>query len=382
MSSQYAQLPAEVRAHESARGDVIRELLVWLATVWPPGRAMDPAVWFHRFADIYAEKTTMAQLEAVLLASWSVDAALRSQGADDVSAGEIIPIMLASVDGVGRPVLGQAYASAGVVGGAVAGAVDAGESPTVALSQAWRSAGLSLAVATQTMVSDSSRAAKSVRMLSRNSSWVRVLTPPSCSRCAVLAGKTFASAMADFNRHPGCDCTQMPAVGRNSPMVSKLSYSADDYFHSLSTAQQDRIFTKAGAKAIRDGADVAQVVNSRRGMTLASDAPGARRSVTTEGITKRGWASRYLRESYGAKLQKQPGSRYQRMDKPRLMPEQIYRIAGGDRDRALSLLHSNGYLTDASPSLGGGVSYFPRDAEIALATDRARRRLQRRGVAA
>lgn len=382
MRSQYAHLSAEVRDLENARADVIRELLVWVASIWPPGRAMDPAVWFQRFADVYAEKATMAQLEAAILAGWSVDAALASQGVRSAGAGELSPMMLASVDGAGRPVLGQAYASAGIVGGAVEDAMEAGESATVARAQAWRSAGLSIALATQTMVSDASRAAKSVRMLSRNASWVRVLTPPSCSRCAVLAGKTFVSAMADFNRHPGCDCTQMPVVGNKSPLASKLSYSPDDYFHSLSPTAQDRIFTKAGAQAIRDGADVSQVVNARRGMSPASVAPGARRSVTTEGITKRGWAARYLRESYGAKLQKQPGSRYRRIDRPRLMPEQIYRIAGGDRDRALSLLHANGYLVDASPGLHGGVSYFPRDAEIDLATDRAKKRLQTRGAAA
>lgn len=39
-------------------------------------------------------------------------------------------------------------------------------------------------------------------------------------------------------------------------------------------------------------------------MKTVTDKFGYRTSVTDEGTTKRGWASKYLREGYNAKLQK------------------------------------------------------------------------------
>jgi hypothetical protein len=52
------------------------------------------------------------------------------------------------------------------------------------------------------------------------------------------------------------------------------------------------------------------------------------------------------------------------------MPEEIYRIAGDDRDLALSLLHKNGFLTDATPDLGGKWSWAKRDPEVLAAKRR------------
>ena len=58
------------------------------------------------------------------------------------------------------------------------------------------------------------------------------------------------------------------------------------------------------------------------------------------------------------------GGRYRRTSVARLMPEEIYRIAGDDRDLALALLHKNGFLTDATPDLSGKWSWAKRDPEI------------------
>jgi hypothetical protein len=46
-----------------------------------------------------------------------------------------------------------------------------------------------------------------------------------------------------------------------------LRFDPNAYFRSLSTQDQDRIFTNAGAQALRDGADMGRVVNARRGMS-------------------------------------------------------------------------------------------------------------------
>lgn len=380
MINPYEGLPASVGAYESARADIIRDLLISLGYMWAPNRPMDPVQWFNRFGERYAERVRRAQIEAALLAEWSVDNALVEQGVAASGATSLAAEAFAGTDGSHRPVLGQAYAFAGQVGGAVEGARVQGGDTSVALAEAWERAGASLMLATQTIISDTARSAKSVAMLERNTGWVRVLTPPSCSRCAVLAGKYFKSAMANFPRHPGCDCTQMPVADRDSFEFRAAFTGPGDYFESLDRAEQDKIFTKAGAQAIRDGADINQVVNARRGMKTVTDKFGYRTSVTDEGTTKRGWASKYLREGYNAKLQKTRGSRYRRVNRPRLSPEAIYNMADGDRDIALNLLHKNGYFTDASVSLDGAKSYYPRDAEMQMVAERVQSKLRTRGV--
>lgn len=109
------------------------------------------------------------------------------------------------------------------------------------------------------------------------------------------------------------------------------------YFDGLSEAEQDRIFTQAGARAIRDGADMSQVVNARRGMFTAG-----RRRLTRESITRFGVA--------------RPG---------RLMPEQIYTQAG-TRDEAITLLRQHGYLR-AAPARSARSTLVPPQPAAATA---------------
>lgn len=157
----------------------------------------------------------------------------------------------------------------------------------------------------------------------RVTGYTRMLNPPSCSRCAVLAGKFFRWN-AGFERHPRCDCRHVPTTEARS---DDLTTDPDSYFASLSGSEQDRIFTKAGAQAIRDGADVAQVVNARKGMFTAQ-VGGRNVLVSTEGTTRRGLASR---------------RRTGRNMSARLMPESIY-SAARSRDEALRMLRLHGYI--------------------------------------
>lgn len=100
----------------------------------------------------------------------------------------------------------------------------------------------------------------------RGMGYARMLNPPSCARCAVLAGKWYGWNRG-FLRHPGCDCIHIPSP---ESLSDHYVTSPTEYFESLSTEQQDRIFTKTGARAIRDGADVARVVNvQQRGLGTA-----------------------------------------------------------------------------------------------------------------
>jgi hypothetical protein len=217
-----------------------------------------------------------------------------------------------------------------------------------------------------TQVADAGRVADEVALCARSqlAGYVRVLSLPSCSRCVILGGKFF-EWNAGFFRHENCDCVHVAA---ESPEAAEpLLTEPKTYFDSLSVEEQDRIFTKAGAEAIRLGSDIAQVVNARKGarglsapgrVTAAevkilrggrqrghlekTNVFGQQLNITNQGATVRGLAGRRLgaRES-GIRL---PGSRYRSAKAPRLMPEAIFQIAGQDRDEAVRLLKRNGYL--------------------------------------
>ena len=98
---------------------------------------------------------------------------------------------------------------------------------------------------------------------------------------------------------------------------------------------------KAGAEAIRLGADMNQVVNARRGVEKAQ--VGGREVLTTrEGMTRLGEASKRMGASqFGRKR----GHRYLfAKDRVRLMPETILDLAD-DREHAVEMLRTFGYLT-------------------------------------
>jgi hypothetical protein len=102
--------------------------------------------------------------------------------------------------------------------------------------------------------------------------------------------------------------------------------SPKDVFDAMTDAQKRKAFGEKAVEAIEAGSDIAQVVNARRGMTTATR---YRKTVkaTTEGQTKRGFSRKRRRN--GA---------------IRLMPEEVMRIAGDDREKAVYLLKRNGYL--------------------------------------
>jgi hypothetical protein len=155
----------------------------------------------------------------------------------------------------------------------------------------------------------------------RTQRYVRVLTPPSCSRCIVLAGK-FYRWNEGFLRHPMCDCRHLPVTVADSD-----SFLADpaDYFDSLEPDQQDEVFGHANAQAIRDGADISRVVNAAgSGQTWTADDG---RRYTRAGTAQR---RRPKNSAVGPVL--------------RPTPNQIYRDARGNRDEAVRLLREFRYI--------------------------------------
>lgn len=211
----------------------------------------------------------------------------------------------------------------------------------------------------QTQVADAARTATQTWMTGNNvEGYVRMLNPPSCDRCIVQAGKWF-KWNAGFDRHPGDDCVHIPAREAD---YGDFRLSPDKYFHSLTKAEQDRIFGEGNAEAIRLGADVGQVVNAKRGMTKASDllgkgaasagvrATGKEQLFTLEGTTRFGMFGRqagdagYTATRTGRRQGYVANQVVRRTKRARLMPESVIDMADGDRAEAIRLLKLYGYL--------------------------------------
>jgi hypothetical protein len=171
--------------------------------------------------------------------------------------------------------------------------------------------------------------------------YVRMLQPPSCARCAVLAGRRYRRAKA-FDRHLNCDCRHIPVAEDSDDWTT----NPKTYFRSLSVPEQDRVFTEAGARAIRDGADISQVVNAEKGVSVVS-AYGREVLRTLEGTTRRGIAGQRLQAEGFAKTTGLKSQRYAHSRTPRLMPDEIYRLAdelGWDRAETLRQLRRFAYI--------------------------------------
>lgn len=149
------------------------------------------------------------------------------------------------------------------------------------------------------LVQDAARAAEQVATAVRPDIYhVRYVSPPCCSRCAVLAGRVYRWSQG-FERHPGCDCVMLPTTVAAPFAQDPEQLVRDGQVHGLS---------KADLRAVEGGADLSRVVNVRR------RAAG-------------------LRES---------GRVLSRAGKP--TPEAIYRAAGDDRAAAIELLRQHGYV--------------------------------------
>lgn len=191
----------------------------------------------------------------------------------------------------------------------------------------------------KTALSDTGRQSVALGMGTRRcGGYMRALVGKTCARCAVLAGALYWSEQA-FQRHPQCDCQHIPY--RDTPN-EKYLVNGTEYFESLSEAEQDSVFGKAGAEAIRNGADLNQVVNARRGMKRAQ-VFGKDLLVTSEGMTRRGLAYSRLRDRRLGDV-KLPGQRYAQARAPRMMPESIREVAGTNQTLYLDLLKRHGYI--------------------------------------
>lgn len=284
---------------------------------------------WDQLSPLLVQAVSASQQDAAALADDYVAAVIEAEGATSAAAGRINASAFAGQASDGRSLLSLLYQP--VIDWKVR--LLAGQS----MQDAARGSMASALRITSTQVADAGRGATGVSMAGNRTiqGYVRVVQPPACARCVILAGKEYGWN-AGFQRHPHCDCIHLPttlvAHGRGHGFIDP-----GDYFHGLSRAEQDRAFGVAGARAVRDGGDINAIVNARRGMYTA-DAYGRRVAATREGTTRRGAFYRAERRRAAT------AGRDFRLRTPRLMPEEIYRLAES-RDEAVSMLRRFGYLT-------------------------------------
>lgn len=151
----------------------------------------------------------------------------------------------------------------------------------------------------ESIVTDAARAAESVSVAVRPHIYhVRFVNPPCCSRCAILAGRVYKWSTG-FQRHPGCDCSMIPTTVASPLRQDPEQLVRDGQVTGLS---------KADHQALEDGADLGRVVNIRSKKAGLLEAGHA--------LTRGG----------------------------RPTPAGIYKTAGDNRDRAMTLLKRYGYI--------------------------------------
>lgn len=177
----------------------------------------------------------------------------------------------------------------------------------------------------QSEVQDAGRSASQVEFVARPdwTNYVRMLNPPSCPRCVVLAGRIYRD-LEEFDRHPGDDCVMVPVEDWESAHDAGYVSSPMEAFEK----GQIRGLSQADAKAIADGADIFQVINAASWKNLIEPTVFRHKvKATTAGTTKR------------AAWRKANPSRL-----VRLRPEAIYKATNGDRAEAIRLLKLYGYI--------------------------------------
>jgi hypothetical protein len=317
---------AEAQAHYQARVDLAKATELAAERYWRQVDPTDVARSWLALVPTLEAVVTRAQYQAAATADDYAMAALLAQDIDPTEVGAVAPQALAGLASDGRDLASLLVQPALTALSALSAGVDRGRAMASGL------AALRMIVGTQ--VADAGRVADGVALTARPAAtgYVRMLSPPSCARCVVLAGRRYRWS-AGFARHPRCDCVHVPS---HLLVAGDLLTSPKTYFSSLSTVEQDQVFGRAGARAIRDGANIGQVVNARSGMYTAGG-----RQLTRSGITRRGLYGGYRIDPETGKLvRRKKGSKVP----PRLMPEEIYRQAA-DREEAIALLREHGYLT-------------------------------------
>lgn len=264
-----------------------------------------------------------AQRQMTEAAADYVPKVLRQTGIPDQPEGEFRPESLVGIASDGRRLDTLAYGAVTEAKTAVSKGADAPQ----ALAQGvnW------LDLMAKLQIADAARQAVGVMTASRKnlSGTVRVLNPPSCQRCAILAGRWYRWS-SGFLRHPHCDCVNLPT--RDAKWAEAEGFITDP----MEAYRQGHIrdLTEAQKFAIDNGADIGQVVNATRGMSTTATrrrAPRSGRTTTATPVVTPGAPDLLA----GLARSRPEGI---------LTPEGIYREARS-RDEAIAMLRDLGYIT-------------------------------------
>lgn len=309
------------RRHATSRRHIAAAATAGAARTW---RGIDPADLIGSWA--LAKPRILATVAAgqyavAATATGYISDVLAAEGLPPAPALQVDPQAFAGVAADGRSMSSLLQLPMAAVYQRISGGATA--------RQALNYGGGLLTLLADSEVADAGRGADSVAMAAepRCAGYVRIITGGACGRCAILAGRWYRWNAA-FARHPHCHCQQVPAA--DEAQMAKHLIDPHSYFESLSADQQNRAFTVAGARAIRDGANIGQVVNARRGIYTASIF-GRDVQATTEGATRHSLYKKAARKSGRP------------VSPVRLTPQAIYELAS-DREEAIRLLYRFGYL--------------------------------------
>lgn len=190
-------------------------------------------------------------------------------------------------------------------------------------------------------VADAGRSASQAEMVGHGyTQYVRVLNPPSCARCTILAGRKYRWSRG-FQRHPGCDCQMVPV---DDPRAAddlltdpRSAFDAGQVGSYRTLKDGSRVFvdglSKADRRAVADGADIIKVVNASRGLS----APGITAATRTELF------GRSVKATTDATTKRAAWRKANPTRLVRLRPESIYEFAKDPQD-AIRLLQLYGYM--------------------------------------
>lgn len=290
-------LPTAVSEHYRAQQRLVVATSALVSAAWARMDFEHVDESWAAVAPTIATVVSSGQLGAARNGARYVPAALEEQGLPTRSLGSVAP---------------RAFTGVASNGGSLMDLLSIAPAK-VKQAQSLDAGGAWLDLVAHTSVQDAARGAAGVSIASTvGAGWVRMVNPPCCQRCAVLAGKFFRFNRG-FQRHPRCDCTHIPTAEANSNDVGILIGPED--VKDLTVKQR---------RAIDDGADINQVINSSRGRHKSG-------LTTSEGATRRGLAGKRLGAGRGSRAR-------------RLTPEGIYRQAGDDRAEAVRLLRAHGYI--------------------------------------
>lgn len=296
--------------------------------------------WRLHAAALWAIVTAM-QEHAAEGADTYVNAILAAQGVDPGPAGRVRASAFAGQAADGRPLDSLLYQPLITTKTLIGRGIPEGAAFERGLAE--------LLTITGSEIADAGRSATGARIASDRAcaGYVRMCSAKACPRCSILAGRVYAVNQG-FRRHRRCHCYHVPMARRARWKQLARTYVDDprEHFERLSRAEQDRLYTKAGAEAIRDGADIAKVVNIRRGGLYTADVFGRRVRATYEGT--RGRSTLFVQEELRraidrGELPRGHSGRGWRTKAPRLTPEAIYKIAES-RDEVIRMLKRYGYI--------------------------------------